>query len=226
MLKKEILISQTTKPFSGFDSRIQGTLTAERNGTTNTIGFMAGLFGECSSTEITSAYTGSTNLGKYISFGFCPSFVDHLSYTDVYVGRYRFNIQSISSTDVQTFLLYNKKGKLLTGYSFASCNDIAKYRSRSDVNAITECKRVVYPKIFLEEDFVWLKQFTEESQDLSGIALSTKPLEEREYDLNTELMNPDSRIVPTNLMEVGKTYDFTLEYKIDAIITEDGVQTF
>ena len=226
MLKKEILISQTTRPFSGFDSRIQGTITAEQHSSMDPIGFSAGLYGECSSTEIDYAYTSSTSLGKTLSLAFYPSFVDHLSYTDVYVGKYRFNIQSVFSTDVRTFLLYNKKGKLLTGYTFASCNDIAKYRSRSDVNAITECKRVVYPKIFLEEDFVWLKQFTEESQDLSGIALSTKPLEEREYDLNTELMNPDSRIVPTNLMEVGKTYDFTLEYKIDAIITEDGVQTF
>lgn len=226
MLKKEILISQTTKPFSGFDSRIQGTITAARNGSSNSIGFSANIFGECSSPEIDAAYTSSSNLGKFLMFSFSPSFIDHSSYTDVYVGRCKFNIRGVSSTAERTLLLYNKKGKLSTGYTFVSCNDIAKYRSRGNINVITECERVVYPKIFLDEDFVWLKQFTEESGDTSSIELSTKPLEEREYDLNTETINPDRWIVPTNLMEVGKTYDFTLEYKIDAIITEDGVQTF
>lgn len=76
----------------------------------------------------------------------------------------------------------------------------------------------VYPYIATPEDVAWVLDGS--NSEVRSISFTET------HQTPGAFQSEPNGLAPIAGFEVGKTYDFTLEYKIDAIITEDGVQTF
>ena len=229
MLRKDCLFFGGTE-LGGYDQKIEGSITAGSDGSSPQIGYQSGYFGSCTSSLILNLYDCDgynaenrnveglrIELKQNIEGVFCLSERFHIvingefhrsgyivCYPTINASTSEFFTSYWVSADAPRFLLYVKNEKLDDSLS-------------STVKYVRACN---YPVICNPDEWSNAKS----QYDGANLRLSTEKVEVGyRYGL---LESGHTVDVPIVGFESGKTYDFTLEYKIDAIITEDGVQTF
>lgn len=219
MFKKEILLPSYLK--KEFDTVVTGTITAAN--LNSAVGFSReenGSFGSCTSAQIVYMYD-STIIGSYFTIKFTVPEVKAGSVASL---RFHLNIPSLAyekyaygSVSPIVIDLNNEVSELSSQPNYISRVVTTKGGSQAGLEVIS-CRRCYYPVIADPDDVSWIVDSEDEMRSLS---FTKDP-----RDIGFEPIEIVEVHEPLAGFEAGKTYDFTLEYKIDAIITEDGVQTF
>ena len=220
-MKKDLLLQAF---LSGSYTSISGQITAGANELS--IGFVRGKIGSSTATSLRQLYDATANdLVQEHMFIWLDEFYpieDPLVFT---VGRLNAVIDRIKLTEA-----YFVSSAFNTGGDLSRSTDVfpsdARYRLKINnvslkTSSVLSCDAFIYPLVVTPSDVNWVAGSVQQA-DQYTFAFSETAVAVGDYEYNKY---PQSYLKRYGF-ESGKTYDFTLEYKIDAIITEDGVQTF
>lgn len=216
---KDILLGNTAGLYGGFDSTISGSITAADTGDSG-CGYDA-LFGSCTNNLVSYMKTNSTHGSNRIYFGFLPSSIRNDTIGGkILVCRFKLAIDGICSTGVCSSIHYFTKGKIPAWYTNV-CQGICNYISRRDgINlcSITECRKVTWPNIANSNDIAWAEYDPGQYNSAAHhFLLTVNPVEVRYYD--TEVISLEYLLPVSALMVAGNTYNFSLQYNVDAVIS-------
>lgn len=236
MLKKDLLLC--SKVLSGeFDKTISGKITASTWYNTmapdwvDYIGYMkktafGGTLGSCTDSRVTGFYDNLSN-GNSPDSSFYVDVSDFSRVDALTLGRLVVYISGVEQYSC-VFSRYSSSSTISSFFTtFTTLLDFepryairAKSQLKYEEKTILTCDQRTYPAMFNSDDLDWLIT-PEGSSDVKSLFITDKY-----YAPNSTTKDAICPSPPIYGFETGKTYDFTLEYKIDAIITEDGVQTF
>lgn len=229
MLNKEMML--TRNGLGGYDEVIEGSITAEKIQAYAGVGFNSGKYGTCTSDKIACLYDRNNSYGvgyngdglvlgfsnSVVSIGSAYAIRACLKIND-YLQEF-YSVQSVAINADGTTLV--EIWASLEPPQFAEVIRVIK--EGSTMRSVVDYEEpTVYPIVCSPHCFSELRTASELSNLSAEIWVSTRQLG-TSYSSTSGGYTID---VPSVGFESGKTYDFTLEYKIDAIITEDGVQTF
>ena len=222
MFGKDCLIF-SSPALPNLDQRIVGSITAgDDQGVSQ--GFSRGAYGSCTSDQIDDLFDhGGLDVPNVNIQGFRLSLSSDLDGTyHALVMRFKIQINGVvrsgycaktSSPDLLSIDWISQEPPAYLAYG----------KTIKDSSALgTRCmyiRPVKYPYVCTPEDFYIAKTQYENS----GICVSVRSANVGDWLAFSSGFNVDVQKVG---LKSGSKYDFTLEYKIDAIITADGVQTF
>lgn len=224
MLNKEILFIDTERS-DVFDKKIVGQITSRYSSNVAATGYWKDHVGSCTASEILQMCDqGDSSSLEYYKFLLSTADFSGVTFNDpqqrAALGSFRL---LIGGAIIDGFVKCSVSSSG-SRYSYVS---IAKPRFCSLINSVKEggallskcvsCEERVYPKIITMSDLETLNGYPD------GYSLHTT---DTKYLQDEETFYQYENQIPAIGLVANKTYDFTLEYKIDAIITEDGVQTF
>ena len=235
MLKKGLLLC--SKVLSAeFDKTISAKITAATGYNSmapdwvDYIGYMqsnpyGGTLGSCTDSEVTDFYDNLSNGNSPDSY-FYVNVSDFFRKNALTLGRFVLYISGVEQYSCM-FLRYSSSSTVNAMFTtFTTVLDFepryairTKAAYKAEESTIINCSQRTYPEMFNSDDLAWL--LTQEGSDVKGLCIADKY-----YAPNSTTKDAICPSPPIYGLEHGKTYDFTLEYKIDAIITENGVQTF
>ena len=224
MLNKEVL--QLIPFASGIDytNKVQGSITAnlyEYIGTYIGYSKLSGLgFGSCTNSQLLCLYSYTSKYGEK-SAVFSPD-DERFTINRVCCGSMSISVASIYKATA--FFIQIPTGNVIGVRIFAKQPKyIVRHTNDLDGTHINYCREIHWPQVANADDIYWSKDVGEDGHNISYSDTYVEP--GTDSPVFGSVGTLEER-VPNIDLEDGKTYDFTLEYKIDAIITEDGVQTF
>lgn len=224
MLNKENLFF-VTEMSDVFDKKIVGQITSRYSSNVLATGYWKDRVGSCTASEILQMCDqGDSSSLEYYKFYLSTADFGGVTLVDpqqrAALGSFRLLIDGIL---INGFIKcdVSRSGR----YSYVS---VSKPRFCTLLNSVKDgsslyskcvfCEERSYPKLVTMSDLEMLNSYPE------GHSLHTTDTKYTQGE-NTAFFQLENQFTAIGL-EANKTYDFTLEYKIDAIITEDGVQTF
>lgn len=225
MLNKEMLVfSSITESFTDI---ISGAITS---GQYNDIYFgysSSSQFGSCTNERLTSLFddfSGKAATGNGASIDFVD---ERFTTNSVCSGKFKLTvdefyqcegwvIQRVSTGEANNV---SRRGIVIDEFADVPKYVIGWHANGYDSCTVVFCNAISWPQVVTQEELTWLLP-----GPFRNLSFSDTYLEPGTYPY--ALSFGTGKPLPHVGFETGKTYDFKLEYKIDAIITEDGVQTF
>ena len=226
MFKRDLLLCSKVLS-GGFDKVISAKITTgtlvnpQAPDWVDYVGYMkntpyGGTMGSCTDSRVTAFYDNLSNGNSPDSY-FYIRVPDFTKENALSLGRF---VIYISGVEQYSCLFTRGANGFTTLLDFEPQYAIrAKTAFKSEESTILTCDKRTYPAMFNSDDLVWFR--TAEENYMKSLLITDKYYAPNSTTKDAICPNP-----PIYGFEHGKTYDFTLEYKIDAFITEDGVQTF
>lgn len=219
MLNKEMML--TRSGLGGYDQHLEAQITAA-NGyvTTNpgqialtgyTYNYMNSVIGSCTNQNVGYLYD-DYGQGSSVSPTLKFSLNDFVDANSITIGRFALQLGDVTH---ECYFSSSRHYEAMPLYSIRATSDF-----KGTSTTVVSCDRRDYPRMFSPDDIAWQSEQSGEIFRLlymSDTYIELGPID----NLDTILSK-----LPAYGFKAGDSYDFSVDYKIDAIITEDGVQTF